>query len=129
MSGAVWIVEHGEYSSYQVVGVFSSEENAQLIADAIGGTVDKRTLDPAVEELRANMRQFVVWMQKDGTTDRCEESDVASWDIEGSMFVTRNCLIATVWAKNSEHAIKIANEGRAQMIASNAWSQWDEVTS
>jgi hypothetical protein len=57
MSSTVWVVARGEYSDYRVVGVFSSQEHAQLIADAInassGGGFDKATvaarpLDPGV---------------------------------------------------------------------------------
>ncbi len=70
------------------------------------------------------MKQFVVRMQKDGTTKSCEESDLAPWDIEGSMFVTRDgLLIATVWAKNPDHAVKIVNEVRTQKIAANEWNE------
>lgn len=33
----IWVVEQGEYSDYRVVGVFSSQESAQVVADKLNG--------------------------------------------------------------------------------------------
>jgi len=43
----VWVVEEGEYSDYRVVGVFSSKENAQLIADAVNAPREGGFVMPA----------------------------------------------------------------------------------
>lgn len=137
---SVWVVEQGSYSDYSVCGVFSSEENARLVADAINkndsdeATVAEWPLDPAVRELRQGMSQWIVWMHRNGTTERCEAWKISSYELGGSVDVWErskaittsyagkpDVLRATVWARNAEHAVKIANEKRTQMIATGEW--------
>lgn len=140
--GSVWVIEQGEYSDYRVVGVFSSETNARLVADAINtsetydkATVDEWVLDPAVKDLAAGRHQWLVEMLRDGTVERCEKQEVSSYRIGGEVWIwprstapanqgknIPDCLSATVWAKDEQHAIKVANEHRAQLIASGKWA-------
>lgn len=142
MSKYVWAVEQGDYSDYRVVGVFSSSANAQFIADTINGddtyykaTVTRWPIDPAVDELRAGQRQYRILMLRDGTVESCEAQSMSSYDIIGTIHLwhrtealayankpnVQDCLDCTVWAKDEKHAIKIANEHRAQFIAANKW--------
>lgn len=82
----VWVVEEGSYSDYHVVGVFSTQENAQLVWDAIkacehnylndGPT--RWALDPLVDQLRTGLRYYVVGMLRDGITEFCRLVDVFS---------------------------------------------------
>lgn len=142
----VWFVEQGEYSDYHVVGVFSSEENAQVIADKINGsdpgyydaTVKKHFLDPAIDELRQGMHLYTIIMAKDGTVEKCEkteELDRYHLDEPAEMwrrsrahgnFKGPDCLMGSFWGKDDKQAIKAANERRAQLIASGEWDRTDE---
>jgi hypothetical protein len=136
-SGTVWVVEEGEYSDYRVVGVFSSRANAEMIADRTGGTAAEWPIDPAVSELNQGLSVYVVQMQKDGTVDRCERSNLDSYTIStiGVSMWRRSqapayrgkdvpdVMQATVWAKDTTHAIKITNEHRAEFIASGKWER------
>ena len=132
----IWVVEQGEYSDYRVVGVFTSEQNAQTVADAIGcdASVAQWPLDPAVAELNQGHKQFVVHMHRDGKVESCRKWDISSYNIAGSFTIWErskapayrgqgldDLLQATVWASDKKHAVKITNEKRVQMIASNAW--------
>lgn len=148
MSGTptVWVVEQGEYSDYRVVGVFSSEANAQIVADAINGpdadkgwsskaTIAEWPLNPAVSELLQGYSQYLVLMHKDGTVERCTHNDTTGYSIrvqsvdiwrrtKAPAFIGKgipDVLTATVWAKDETHAIKIANEHRTQLIATGKW--------
>ncbi len=132
----VWAVEHGEYSDYRVVGVFTSRANAKLVADKIdGASIDEWPLNPAVSELSKGYAQWYVLMLRDGTTERvgCED-EVSPYDLAGNVTIWRrsqapfyrktntpDALQAKVWAKDAKHAIKIANEHRLRMIADNTW--------
>lgn len=139
----VWVVEEGEYSDYRVVGVFSSKEYAQQIADVINGTggyrdatVAEWPLDPAVHELRQGFKRFVVDMRKDGTVERCEQQTISGYQLSGDVHIWRrtqapafrgnpdkpDVLQAEVWAEDETHAVKIANEHRTQKIASGEWA-------
>jgi hypothetical protein len=140
---SIWVVEQGAYSDYRVVGVFSSHENAQHVADAINkassyneATVAEWPLDPAVHELRQGFTPFLVVMREDGTAERCERQDVSGYELAGSVEMWRrtqapayrgnpdkpDVLKALVWAKDGRHAVKIANEHRTRMIASGEWT-------
>lgn len=130
----VWVVEEGSYSNYHVVGVFSCRKNAKLIASKINGsTIASRTLDPCVKELNEGLNSYFVWMKRDGEVERCERiDDVSGCDLEGKTYLWKrskapaykgknDVLNSTVWARDEQHAIKIVNEKRAQMIANRKW--------
>lgn len=140
MSNTVWVVEQGEYSDYRVIGVFSSQANAQLVVDAlnsVGGsdaTVDEWPLDPAVAALNQGLRPFFVIMVRDGTVERCQPDDISGYDLAGSVQLWRrtqapayrgkgipDALTAHVWASDETHAIKVTNEHRTRMIATGEW--------
>lgn len=134
-----WLVEQGEYSGYHIVGVFSSRENAQLVADAINANkssnaaaVVEYPLDPVVHELRQGYRFYLLEMLRDGTVDACHLEEISTSDLAGdALVVTRShwppgqkrpeALRARVWATDDTHAIKIVNETRLQLIANNEW--------
>lgn len=137
----VWLVEVGEYSDYHVVGVFSSEANAEVIAklaDAQGRDhvrVTHYPLDPGLAEINAGLSQYLIHMRRDGTVERVEAEENITRDLIGSSYGiwhrstipphqkagVEDCLTATVWARNDKHAIKIVNDHRAQMIANDEW--------
>jgi hypothetical protein len=139
---SVWVVEQGEYSDYRVVGVFSSQANAQQIADAINAghefnraTVAEWPLDPVVDELRQGFRPFLVDMREDGSLERCDPWDVEGYELAGYVRMWRrqdapayrgkpdkpDILQALIWARDAEHALKITNEHRLRMIATGEW--------
>ncbi len=143
-SKSVWVVEQGSYSDYRVVGVFSTEAFARTVASAINGpegeekyedaTCSEWELNPGIDGLRKGYKPYLVQMQKDGTADRVESRDVSGYEIGGNVQMWRrstapayegqgiaDVLLATVWAKDERHAVKIANEHRTRMIADGTW--------
>jgi hypothetical protein len=142
MSKSIFVIEQGSYSDYRVVGVFSTRENAEMVAEKINAgqtygdeaTVAEWPLDPAVSELNQGMSQFRVLMRKDGHVEECKAQEFDSYDIKPN---TReweredaiayrgkdipNVLQATVWATDEKHAIKIVKEHLFQMLALGQW--------
>lgn len=150
----VWVVEQGSYSDYRVLGVFSSREFAQQVADAINApdedgysgeeaTIAQWPLDPVIHELRQGFAQYFVRMYEDGTVDFLQKnkitgdsspldprgackSRVSIWRRSQELYYKergfQDILQATVWAKDEQHAVKIANEHRTRMIASGEWA-------
>ena len=138
----VWTIESGQYSDYRVDGIFSTRENAEAVAAKLTSEgkgwhdyrIEERELDPGVEGLREGYGCFVVWMLRDGTVESVRQWE---WDISDSTpEVWRrsqapinqgknvpDCLNTTVFARDEQHAIKIANEQRAQLIANNEWPE------
>ncbi len=128
--GKIYMVTSGEYSDYGVDGLFTSKELAQQFVDAFapsgyGGfnDIQEMPLDPHATEVRNGHKPFFVRMDKDGTSSECRIKDSAygfdgedklGWDIQGGMYMH-------TFAKDQEHAVKIANEKRTQLIAANQW--------
>ena len=142
MSGkTIFVIEQGSYSDYQVVGVYSTRAAANQVRDALRAAecygdspeVAEWPLNPAVDELRQGLSRFRVVMLIDGTVERCDPSALSGYELAGSVQIWRrtqaaykgkgipDALMAVVWAKDAEHAIKIANEHRAEMKASGRW--------
>ncbi len=134
----VWVIEHGCYSDYSVVGVYDLHDKARAVADAINAgdrysddaTVAKWPMNPASDELAHGLRMFSVVMDIHGNTERCNEVGLCSYDINGGLSVwqrtkaeawrgkpVNDAIHGNVWARDAQHAVKIANEFRAQQIA------------
>ena len=139
---SIWVIEKGSYSDYRVVGVYSTKEGAERVCERINGeesyepaVVSEWPLDPGVEAINQGLSPFIVHMLRDGTTKNVwmDESDFeyalndqpTIWRrSEAPAYQGKNipdCLMARVFAKDSQHAVKIANERRTRMIASGEW--------
>ncbi len=142
------LVTSGEYSDYRVRGVFSSKEKADSFKKDFPGEfwnddelieLDKRIVVPA------GRKPFYIEMCRDGKVGEIKEKrldlDIAEetnkereriWFIdwvwvEGKRLSLANGeerLCAYFWAKDKQHAVKIANEKRVQIIAMNQWGKY-----
>ena len=123
----VWICSDGSYSDYRVKAIYSSLETAKLASNALGWEND-----PEEFELDPALRQRI----KDGLCSYCV---ILYFDVRGSQTAThsrkidfdpdtvldywttprpsdggRN-FISHMWARDEEHAIKIAADRMAQV--------------
>lgn len=141
MSETVFVIEQGSYSDYRVVGVYTTREAADMVCAAINAEetwekaeVAEWPLNPAAGELNAGRSMHRVVMRRDGTVEECRKQDITAYNISGSWSIWRrstapayrgrgiqDALTAMVWADDSQHAIKIVNERRGQMIAMGEW--------
>jgi hypothetical protein len=121
----VYIVSTGWYSDYDVRGIFSTKEKARY---AKKFWCSENNIEPfELDELPEHPKDyffFKVLMNRNGDSDsgvqRCEPSNsrmdfrvTAEWLTDHWSFF--------VWARDEEHAIKIANERRAALIATGKW--------
>lgn len=138
---SIWTIESGEYSDYHIVGIFSTRENAQLVCDKLNNEYDtfaptERPLDPAVYELNNGFNLYRVLMLRDGSVEKLSQEETSEYAVAGSKFLWRrskarafqlknmkDALNMTVWATDEQHAIKIVNEYRAQLIAKGEWDE------
>lgn len=129
---SVWVVERGQYSGYEVVGVFTTEANAQLVADKVDGTVACWPLDPAADQLSQGRSLWDVVMARNGDVESAQANDYQGlldeefkcWtrpDAPGYEGMAREVLVARVWATDEKHAVKIVNEHRTRLIAESKW--------
>lgn len=131
MSDTVWTIEFGEYSDYAVHAIFSTRERAAEMLDNFGiewtddedrgytVRIVERPLNPRVELMQLNHDLWKVCMGRDGSVEKLEQVRRPNlWDLFGSeMCVYDKKIIGKVVAPSSKHAVKIANEFRAQAIA------------
>lgn len=131
----VWAIEQGSYSDYHIVGVYSTKERAEAVAAKLESRRDEPTvvewpIDPAADEVCAGLGSWRVYMLHDGTVERVEQAGPNGYSICGQAEIHRreesgapawrgkpDCLFCVCWATDANHAIKITNEKRIQMIA------------
>jgi hypothetical protein len=133
-SKSVWVVDRGEFH-HDIVGVFSSKENAELIAKRLECYVKvlEWPLNPAVEELKSGKKLYDVSVAMDGTlieiNEHADKADLLNCFFIDTILhpVTFNKigskLLGEVWATDEKHAIKIVNEKRLQLIAEGRWKK------
>lgn len=121
----IFVATEGYYSDYHIVAIFSTKELAEkFIGDVTTNPfneIELYDLDPFEEQLRQGLFAYYVRMDRQGnTTSAVREDDVARPpEIEhgrGNLFISGD-----VWATDQQHAIKIVNEKRTQLIANNEW--------
>lgn len=141
----VWILTVGEYSDVEAAAVFSSEETARQAEHLVGGYVTGPfVLDDATSWPQSDRPCFKFQMTKAGKVNYCQQTPslndghyndgVYGDDIIGTQKRARyevfeggkNAkyepkhywrLQGTVYAKDEQHAIKIINEVRSQILA------------
>lgn len=138
----MWSVEQGEYSDYRVLGVYSTRENAETMRDFINAKesyrsawVEELEVDAGLDAVAKGYKPFRIVMLRDGTTERADAdafhggmpvTDLTVWRrsraraYEGQNVA--DALHGVVWARTVKQAVKIANDRRAQLIASGEWA-------
>ncbi len=116
----IYAVESGDYSDYNVDALFTHRADAELYQQMHGGEVVERILDPDMTEYRAGRKPYWVIMKKDSTVRNVEPTRRVEPDRANHQFV-QDEWIFYMWATDEQHAIKIANERRAMLIATGAW--------
>lgn len=130
-----YIVTRGEYSDYHIVGVFSARDAAQSFIERITDRYD----NPQIEEYildailpPAGMDLWDIVMKRDGASvSAVINGDCFSWERGAIELVRLNRfdgephleILVQCFARDKEHAIKIANEKRAQIIAEGNWRE------
>lgn len=120
----VFVVTRGEYSDYNVVSVCSTLQNAEMLAASeLADSFFTVELDTLVDKIKDGYRGIArVHMLRDGTVIKIEWQYDAIQDLEYSyVYDERKAFIFVQWAKDEDHAIKVANEKRTAMVISGQW--------
>ena len=122
----VYVVTDGEYSDYRILDVFDDRALAERYCDAHGidasHHIDTYTLNAVPDEVRQGLSSLLVrW---DGEKFLAEKTTLSASDDEPYLpcqtrrdGVARDYGWTTCWARDEEHAIKIATERRAMHLA------------
>lgn len=118
----VWALEEGNYSDYHVIGVFSSEQNADRMQSIIGGDVAEWDLDPEMDKINAGLRPYWVRMDRAGNVEEAQtKQSIELYHGGQGSILPDGRFLCDMWASDKDHAIKIANEKRAHAIASGRY--------
>lgn len=126
----IFLLTAGQYSDQHVVGAFSSRENAEEFKrsypdsrDCSYNELEEMRLDPGIAESRSGLRRWFVAMKRSGDVLSADlsryleipDDATSSWCVtfDGS-YEFRHF---RMWARDREHAIKIANERRIASLA------------
>jgi hypothetical protein len=138
-NAVVFIVTSGEYSDYGINAVFSTRELAQAYVDLFPKQrkwktmdIEEWTLDPNARNLKQGRKPFLVHMKKNGDTLKVEQIEEHYYVPDSGIkviFAAPQYEHSEAWgymtvqcfADNKTHAVKIANEKRLQLLASNQW--------
>ena len=129
----IYAVSTGEYSDYRVVALFTTEELAQKFIDSfVNNTytefnkIEEYILNPHIKDLAAGRKPYELRMNINGEIQNIEHSDTA-FGFDGlaqvSFTYDKQWMNFRGFAKDENHAIKIANEKRVQIIAMNKWGE------
>ncbi len=130
----VYVVTSGSYSDYGIDAIFTTMELAQAFIDSFNkdkgyndfNDIDEWDLDPHEIDLKAHRKAYDLRMNKEGQVTGLENSDSTYGHRNNSSI---SFTIDKVWmnvycyADNEEHAVKIANEKRTQILALNRWGE------
>jgi len=133
----VFIVTSGDYSDYGIDGVYSTRELAEAAIkhDEYEARIEEFFLDNGSTDPN-RYRVFTIHMQRDGSVSAsleggCSAPTIASEDwsrhnvcekpFRDAWTTPPGAFSFCVTARDLQHAIKIVNEKRAQLIANNEW--------
>jgi len=128
----VYLVSDGSYSDYRVAGVYSTKEKADYAKRlfATVNEIEEYELD-GLPEHPPGMLYFSVVMDEAGNVTQSYTSAPNYYKHKWAPFGSGKFILYQ-WAKDSAHAIKIANEKRIQLIASGLWpidwEKWRKLT-
>jgi hypothetical protein len=119
-----YLVTTGEYSDYRVEAVFTTREGAERLAAKYPkdhASVEERTLDEYPEYPEGLLR-YRVQFDMDGNSWARHVDPDAGFNDECNPGGDDKSMATWCWANSEEHAIKIANERRAKVIANGFWA-------
>ena len=124
----VYLVSSGSYSGYSVHGIYSTRKRAEarsrLVRDA--NEVQEFILDEGIEAVNQGLNSWLVHFYEDGSTRPFQ----ADWEFSNAVAGRMNDLRNTeqlgkpraeftffVMARDEAHALKIAQDKRAEYLA------------
>ena len=124
----VYIVSDGWYSDYHICGIYSTPEKAEEAKRVFNaGDIDELELDK-VPDHPPGLVLWVFHMDRQGNSK--DVSRIGAGDCENETWNPglhgKEHVRFSIWARDEKHAVKVANERRIQLLASNEWTtDWE----
>jgi hypothetical protein len=114
-----WGIVKGEYSDYKVLAIFSTEEKARDQLETWGGEdVEEFPFDDFQPKRPKGMENYAVYRSRGEITAYRNSDSMMHLRKHGDAVVYGQ--VTYLWARNEEHAIKIAAERFARYDARKA---------
>lgn len=123
MDKFIYVCTDGCYSDYSIRAVFDNKGLAETFAERFSCTVEEWPLNPHAKGIKKGHSPYFVRITRDGeaTEVREECSGYGFSGAETHSFDWQKNMCTHCFAKDETHAVKIANERRAAIIAANQW--------
>ena len=125
----VYLLTAGDYSAYTVLGVFSTPEKAEAARGLLQGYHPSDDTENELEEFELDgvpdhPPGYLLWSVRIMKAGDVPEEPVQVGAASGAgEFQFVEWLYLRVWALDAAHAVKIAGERRAQLIALGKWPE------
>lgn len=127
----VYLVTSGQCSDYSVIAIFSKREDAEIFKEnGRYDYIEEWDVDNGIQHVRNGYVGYRVTIEKTGDGNAYQDG------IPDNKWYLRHCrigrniwegmLTGTCWARSEGHALKIATEKRAQLIALDRWNRESE---
>lgn len=126
----LYVCTSGIYSEYGIDAIFDDKELAENYKNSFSKNIDieEWDLNPHKDDLKNKRIPFFIRMTKDGKVEDIKSKDIYFNSVmEITFSVGRDSMVLYIFADNEEHAIKIANEKRFQILALDRWGQNDPL--
>lgn len=133
----VYIVSTGSYSDWMILGIYTTPDKAEKAKADYGAENDVEEHDvDKFPQIPAGLRPYNVVMTCAGgllqQPQQARPLYVDGWKDKWQPWSSlrspeTQAVIFNLWARDEEHAVKIANDRRAQLIATGEWTtDWRE---
>ena len=125
----VYVITTDSYSDYAIQAICSTRELAELLSATLydANEIEEWEVDGVPDEAKRGLKAYRVWMNKEAEATAIMDTEwhefggaqahiMRKWFRSGDLMLYVSC-----WARDEQHAAKIANEIRAQIIASDSW--------
>jgi len=123
---SVFIVTSGQYSDYCIEGAYTTKEKASIAADTMS---DGYVVEYILDDDKCNPRDMHLWeveMFQDRSTHAVRRKDDDDDDelTNGKPWnKKRRSVLFVHFARDEQHAVKIANEKMSVIIATDTWPE------
>jgi hypothetical protein len=121
----LYMVTSGEYSEYSPIAVFDTEERAEAfikLADekSYFNSIETIELNPLSVQIKKGLKPYSIRIKNNGDI-RTVEQKYEGLKPYVSFWLNDEWATMYIFAKNKDHAIKIAGEKRTKILASDLW--------
>ena len=126
----IYIITDGECSNYSILGATTDKEVADKFAEKWDARIEEFDMLKMEDFIYIqNKKTYNILMDKHGNSEPGYSYSKEDFKTEWHFWRDKNGLLkisVICWAYDYEHAVKISNEVRTQLLASGEWDRKDK---